>query len=109
MLFYLIAAAVPFLISMVLSVLPCGVASAECTNPLLPIPPEVGTAFESAANGAHYFLYLAGEPIGSAVIISVKILMLVYVMRLVWDILLYFKVPVVSNIMNMFRLNVNKE
>jgi len=108
MIFYLILAAIPMLFTFLFSVLPCGVASSTCTNPFLPYPVELPAAFTAAANGLHYFVYLLGTPIGNAVMNSITLIFFGYLAMLVYHILLYFRVPIVSNLLNVIRGNVGK-
>jgi len=108
MIFFFLLALVAFASNAVMSVLPCGVASDTCTSPFLALPPQVTEALTYASNALGYVVYMFGDGIGNAVVTSANILILVYLATLIWNILLYFRVPIVSNVMNMFRANVEK-
>jgi len=74
----------------------------------LPLPEEVGDAFHTFGNAVHWIMYLPGENIGNALAGSLTLLLVVGLARLMWFTLLYFRIPILSNVMNVFRANVDK-
>jgi len=109
MLLFLFLALIAFLVNAVFSILPCGVASQTCENPFLPLPEQVGDAFGSFGNTTHFIVYMFGQGIGDAIVNSIALLMAVMLAQLIWNTLLYFRVPIISNIMGFFRANVDKQ
>jgi len=108
MIFFFLVALVAYAGNAVIGILPCGTASATCTEPFLALPEQGLDALAYASNALGYVVYILGDGIGNAVVTTANIMVLFYLASLIWGILLYFRVPVVSQVMNIFHANVEK-
>lgn len=108
MILFFLFAIVSSIFSFIFKLLPCGVVSDSCSVAFLPLPAAVGSAFSLFANAGHYFIYLFGDPIGDAIYVSLRLIIGVTIAQLAWRTLLYFKVPIVTNVMNALHANVSK-
>jgi len=108
MIVFYVLAIVAFLVEAIFSLLPCGTLSDTCSQPFLALPDMVNEGIAYFASSLHFFVYMLGDGIGGAIVTSLNIIILVYLATLVWQTLLYFRVPIVSNLLNVFRANVEK-
>jgi len=96
MLVFLALSAVAYMVEVAFSILPSA-------STFLPLPPQVASAIGWFASSASYFLYLFGDTIGDAISAAIVLIASVNLVILILEVLLRFRIPVISNVMSMLR------
>jgi len=103
MIVFLIFSVLATVITFGLSLLPCGILSDVCTSPTLPLPTAVTDGFTYAGHSAHYLVYLFGSTVGDAEVTCFLLLLSVGIIMVLWNILLNFRVPIISDVVARLR------
>jgi len=99
MLLYLVLGALSTIVSFIFgALLPCGVATDTCTDPFLPLPSEISTAFLKVGQGLHFFLYYFGDPIGDAAVAGIELTLSIGLVIMVWRVIANFRAPIVQRL-----------